>query len=166
MYKRQEYDNTLRLVTTVTHNVGSSSQSNSVYVLDADLKTIGKIEDLAKNEQVYSARFFGDTGYFVTYEQTDPLFSVDFSDPENPKILGKLKIPGFSEYLHFYSDNLLLGIGMDTDENGITNGVKMCIRDRPQPVQPMVQRQITILRIRQLKIKILQHLRMNRHQSL
>ena len=128
-----EYDNTLRLVTTVTHNVGSSSQSNSVYVLDADLKTIGKIEDLAKNEQVYSARFLGDTGYFVTYEQTDPLFSVDFSDPENPKILGKLKIPGFSEYLHFYSDNLLLGIGMDTDENGITNGVKISMFDIRDP---------------------------------
>ena len=128
-----EYDNTLRLVTTVTHNVGSSSQSNSVYVLDADLKTIGKIEDLAKNEQVYSARFLGDTGYFVTYEQTDPLFSVDFSDPENPKILGKLKIPGFSEYLHFYSDNLLLGIGMDTDENGITNGVKVSMFDISDP---------------------------------
>ena len=128
-----EYDNTLRLVTTVTHNVGSSSQSNSVYVLDADLKTIGKIEDLAKNEQVYSARFLGDTGYFVTYEQTDPLFSVDFSDPENPKILGKLKIPGFSEYLHFYNDNLLLGIGMDTDENGITNGVKISMFDISDP---------------------------------
>lgn len=128
-----EYDNTLRLVTTVTHNAGSSSQSNSVYVLDADLKTIGKIEDLAKNEQVYSARFLGDTGYFVTYEQTDPLFSVDFSDPENPKILGKLKIPGFSEYLHFYSDNLLLGIGMDTDENGITNGVKISMFDISDP---------------------------------
>ena len=125
-----EYDNTLRLVTTVTHNVGSSSQSNSVYVLDADLKTIGKIEDLAKDEQVYSARFLGDTGYFVTY---DPLFSVDFSDPENPKILGKLKIPGFSEYLHFYSDNLLLGIGMDTDENGVTNGVKVSMFDISDP---------------------------------
>ena len=122
-----EYDNTLRLVTTVTHNVGNSSQSNS------DLKTIGKIEDLAKDEQVYSARFLGDTGYFVTYEQTDPLFSVDFSDPENPKILGKLKIPGFSEYLHFYSDNLLLGIGMDTDENGITNGVKISMFDISDP---------------------------------
>ena len=120
-------------MTTVTHNVGSSSQSNSVYVLDADLKTIGKIEDLAKNEQVYSARFLGDTGYFVTYEQTDPLFSVDFSDPENPKILGKLKIPGFSEYLHFYSDNLLLGIGMDTDKNGITNGVKISMFDISDP---------------------------------
>lgn len=128
-----EYDNTLRLVTTVTHNVGSSSQSNAVYVLDANLKTIGKIEDLAKNEQIYSARFLGDTGYFVTYEQTDPLFSVDFSDPENPKILGKLKIPGFSEYLHFYSDNLLLGIGMDTDENGITNGVKISMFDISDP---------------------------------
>ena len=128
-----EYDNTLRLVTTVTHNAGNSSQSNAVYVLDADLKTIGKIEDLAKDEQVYSARFLGDTGYFVTYEQTDPLFSVDFSDPENPKILGKLKIPGFSEYLHFYSDNLLLGIGMDTDENGVTNGVKVSMFDISDP---------------------------------
>lgn len=87
------------------------------------MKTIGKIGDLAKNEQGLFRKIFGDTGYFVTYEQTDPLFSVDFSDPENPKILGKLKIPGFSEYLHFYSDNLLLGIGMDTDENGITNGI-------------------------------------------
>lgn len=128
-----EYDNTLRLVTTVTHNAGNSSQSNAVYMLDADLKTIGKIEDLAKDEQVYSARFLGDTGYFVTYEQTDPLFSVDFSDPENPKILGKLKIPGFSEYLHFYSDNLLLGIGMDTDENGVTNGVKVSMFDISDP---------------------------------
>ena len=128
-----EYDDTLRLVTTVTHNAGNSSQSNAVYVLDADLKTIGKIEDLAKDEQVYSARFLGDTGYFVTYEQTDPLFSVDFSDPENPKILGSLKIPGFSEYLHFYSDDLLLGIGMDTDENGITNGVKVSMFDVSDP---------------------------------
>ena len=128
-----EYDDTLRLVTTVTHNAGNFSQSNAVYVLDADLKTIGKIEDLAKDEQVYSARFLGDTGYFVTYEQTDPLFSVDFSDPENPKILGSLKIPGFSEYLHFYSDDLLLGIGMDTDENGITNGVKVSMFDVSDP---------------------------------
>lgn len=128
-----EYDDTLRLVTTVTHNAGNSSQSNAVYVLDADLKTIGKIENLAKDEQVYSARFFGDTGYFVTYEQTDPLFSVDFSDPENPKILGSLKIPGFSEYLHFYGDNLLLGIGMDTDENGVSNGVKVSMFDISDP---------------------------------
>lgn len=53
----------------------------------------------------------GDTGYFVTYRQVDPLFSVDLSDPENPKILGELKIPGFSEYLHPYGDGKLLGIG-------------------------------------------------------
>ena len=128
-----EYDDTLRLVTTVTHNAVNASQSNAVYVLDTDLKTIGKIEDLAKDEQVYSARFFGDTGYFVTYEQTDPLFSVDFSDPKNPKILGSLKIPGFSEYLHFYGNDLLLGIGMDTDENGITNGVKVSMFDISDP---------------------------------
>lgn len=128
-----EYKDTLRLVTTVRSTVSSSSDTNSVYVLDKDLKTIGKIEDLAKGEQVYSARFFDDTGYFVTYKQTDPLFSVDFSDPENPKIIGELKIPGFSEYLHFYDDNLLLGIGMDTDENGVSNGVKISMFDISDP---------------------------------
>lgn len=129
-----EYDGVLRLVTTIDHStMNSSSQTNAVYVLDKNLKTIGKIEDLAKDEQVYSARFFGNTGYFVTYRQTDPLFSVDFSDPENPQIIGSLKIPGFSEYLHFYSDTLLLGIGMDTDENGITNGVKVSMFDISDP---------------------------------
>lgn len=128
-----EYKDTLRLVTTIRSTVSSSSDTNAVYVLDKDLKTIGKIEDLAKGEQVYSARFYGDAGYFVTYRQTDPLFSVDFSDPENPKILGSLKIPGFSEYLHFYKDNLLIGIGMDTDENGISNGVKISMFDISDP---------------------------------
>lgn len=125
-----EYDGNLRVVTTIN---GSQTTTNAVYVLDEELKTIGKIEDLAEGEQVYSARFFGDTGYFVTYRQTDPLFSVDFADPENPKIIGELKIPGFSEYLHFYGENLLLGIGMDTEENGTTNGVKVSMFDISDP---------------------------------
>lgn len=95
--------------------------SNSLYVLDDKLKMTGKVEDLAKGEQIYSARFMGNTGYFVTYRQMDPLFSVDLSDPADPKILGELKITGFSEYLHFYGENKLLGIGWETDpdtENG------------------------------------------------
>lgn len=101
-----------------------------MYVLDEKLKTAGKIKDLAPGERVYSARFFGDTGYFVTFRETDPLFSVDFSDPEHPKILGKLKIPGFSEYLHFYGENRLLGIGMDVDaETQVTGGVKLSMFD-------------------------------------
>lgn len=119
-----EYDGYLRVVTT------AGDEENIVYVLDEKLKTAGKIKDLAPGERVYSARFFGDTGYFVTFRETDPLFSVDFSDPEHPKILGKLKIPGFSEYLHFYGENRLLGIGMDVDaETQVTEGVKLSMFD-------------------------------------
>lgn len=118
-----EYDGYLRAVTT-------ASDVNHVYVLDEELKVIGTIKNLAKDERVYSARLLGDTGYFVTFKETDPLFSVDFSDPENPRILGELKIPGFSEYLHFYGDNLLLGIGMDVDEEtGTASGVKLSMFD-------------------------------------
>ncbi len=105
-----DYNGYLRLVTTV-------DRTNAVYVLDEKLEETGKIENLAKDERIYSARFMGDIGYFVTYRETDPLFSVDLSDPANPKIIGELKIPGFSEYLHPYGDGLLLGIGMEDDGN-------------------------------------------------
>ena len=105
-----EYNGYLRLVTKV-------DRTNAVYVLDEKLEETGKIENLAKDERIYSARFMGDIGYFVTYRETDPLFSVDLSDPANPKIIGELKIPGFSEYLHPYGDGLLLGIGMEDDGN-------------------------------------------------
>ena len=72
----------------------------------------------------------GDTGYFVTFRETDPLFSVDLSDPANPKILGELKIPGFSEYLHPYGENQLLGIGMEVDEKtAVTSGMKLSMFD-------------------------------------
>ena len=118
-----EYDGYLRVVTT-------DDETNGLYILNSNMKEVGSITGLAEGEQVYSARLLGDTGYFVTYEQTDPLFSVDLSDPKNPKIVGKLKIPGFSEYLHFYGENLLLGIGMDVDEDGFTtNGVKLSMFD-------------------------------------
>lgn len=105
-------------------------ETNSVYVLNEKLKMIGSIKNLAKDERVYSARFMGDVGYFVTYRETDPLFSVDLSDPKNPKIIGKLKIPGFSDYLHFYGENMLLGIGMSVEEDTqATDGVKLSMFD-------------------------------------
>ena len=126
-----EYEGNLRIVTTIN---GANATTNSVFVLDENLDQIGEINGIAQDERVYSARFFGETGYFVTYRETDPLFSVDFSDPTNPKIIGKLKIPGFSEYLHFYGENQLVGIGMDTDEEtGITNGVKISMFDISDP---------------------------------
>lgn len=118
-----EYEGNLRVVTT-------EDDTNSVYVLDEELETIGSIENLAEDERIYSARFMGDTGYFVTFRETDPLFSVDLSDPKNPKIVGELKIPGFSDYLHFYGNNRLLGIGMNVDEKTMTtDGVKITMFD-------------------------------------
>ena len=75
-----------------------------------------------------------DTGYFVTFRQVDPLFSADLSDPASPQIIGELKIPGFSEYLHPYGEGRLLGIGMDVDEEGVTTeGVKLSMFDISDP---------------------------------
>ena len=143
-----EYDGNLRLVTTVNPvyhygkdggielydaSVEENGSSNALYILDKKLNVTGKIEKLAPNEEVYSARFMGKTAYFVTYEQVDPLFSADLSDPENPKILGALKIPGFSDYLHGYGDGRLLGIGMETDEAGAQDGVKLSLFDISDP---------------------------------
>jgi len=122
-----EYDNYLRVVTT-------EKDTNSVYVLDMDLEVTGSIEGLAEDERIYSARLMGDTGYFVTFKETDPLFSVDFSNPKKPKIIGELKIPGFSDYLHPYGEGKLLGIGMNVDEETmITDGVKLTMFDISNP---------------------------------
>lgn len=151
-----EYEGYLRMVTTVT-SVNETEggfltaladvfrreetetevrnvDTNSLYILDEDLNVTGEIRDLAPDERVYSARLMGDTGYFVTFRETDPLFSVDLSDPHNPKIIGELKIPGFSEYLHPYGDGKLLGIGMDVDEESVaTEGVKLSMFDISDP---------------------------------
>ena len=140
-----EYNGYLRLVTTITSDNGvmpisgdssaaEPDSSNALYVLDGELQVTGEIRDLAPGETVYSARFMGDTGYFVTFRQVDPLFSVNLSDPASPQIIGELKIPGFSEYLHPYGEGLLLGIGMDVDEEGVTTeGVKLSMFDISDP---------------------------------
>lgn len=136
-FSMNEYGGNLRLVTTTAgwdKDYTEYNRDNGLYILDKDMTTIGKIENLAEGEEIKSARFMGDTGYFVTYENTDPLFSVDLSDPENPKITGKLKITGFSEYLHFYGENRLLGIGWETDpDSGNTEGLKCSMFDISDP---------------------------------
>ncbi len=117
-----------RVVTYTIQNV------NSLSVLDGDLKEVGKIENIAPDERVYSVRFMGDTAYFVTFRQVDPLFSVDLKDPKNPKIIGALKIPGFSNFLFPFSEGKLLGIGQDADEKtGRTGGIKFSIFDISNP---------------------------------
>lgn len=122
-----EYKGYLRVVTT-------EGGTNSVYILNQELEIVGSITGLAEDERVYSARFLGDTSYFVTFRETDPLFSVDLSDPEHPEIIGSLKIPGFSDYLHFYGEDQLLGIGMNVDEETMTtDGVKLSMFDISDP---------------------------------
>lgn len=125
-----EYDGHLRIIATIPANntialgilpKNTTTDSvvredvNTLYILDENMQLTGKLTGIAPGETIYSARFFGDTGYFVTYKNIDPLFSVDLSDPSNPIMIGSLKITGFSEYLHFYDTNLLLGIGIETD---------------------------------------------------
>lgn len=132
-FSMDEYNGNLRMVTTSWNEKGSY-EVNNLYVLDENLAILGKIEDLAEDETIRSARFMGDIGYFVTFKQTDPLFSVDLSNPCDPKILGALKITGFSSYLHFYSDSLLLGIGQEV--NPKTNrivGLKLSMFDISNP---------------------------------
>lgn len=126
-----ERDGYLQVLTTISD---SELGENRVYVLDQNMKITGKLTGLAKGEQIYSARFAGTVGYFVTYRNTDPLFTVDFSDPKKPKVVGELKVTGFSEYLHFWSDTLLLGIGYETNpENGERIGVKLSMFDVSDP---------------------------------
>lgn len=91
------------------------TSKNNVYVMDQSLNVTGKIEDIAPGERIYSVRFMGGRGYMVTFKQVDPLFVLDLSDPYKPGILGKLKIPGYSDYLHPYDETHLIGFGKDAE---------------------------------------------------
>ncbi len=110
------------------------STSNALYTLDDGMNIIGRLEGLAEDERVYSVRFQGDMGYFVTFRQVDPLYAVDLSDPAAPEILSALKIPGFSQYMHPFAPGLMLGLGMDADEDtGATKGLKLSMFDISDP---------------------------------
>ena len=130
-----EYNGYLRIATT--SGDWGDSLSNQVYVLDNELKVVGEITDIAKGETIKSVRFSGNTGYVVTFEQTDPLFVIDLSNPEKPEIKGELKIPGFSSYLHPVGDNLLLGVGVDGTNDGQGNGIKISLFDVSDPENPV-----------------------------
>lgn len=95
---------------------GRMESYNNLYVLDKDLKIVGKIENLAEGERIYSARFMQNRAYLVTFKQVDPLFVIDLKNPKNPHVLGKLKIPGFSNYLHPYDETTLIGLGKDSGD--------------------------------------------------
>ena len=101
---------------------------NSLYVLDQDLQIVGQLTGLAENEWIRSVRFSGPVGYVCTFENVDPLFAIDLSDPASPKVLSALEIPGFSEYLHPWGEDRLIGLGYATADNG-EDGIAMdCIK--------------------------------------
>ncbi|MBQ3665571.1 MAG: beta-propeller domain-containing protein [Lachnospiraceae bacterium] len=104
-----------------------STEYNALYILDQDLNTCGSIKNIAENESIYSARFLGDKGYFVTFRQMDPLFEVDLSDVNNPVVTAELEMTGYSGYLHPWDDTTMLGIGEDATEQGQRIGFKMAL---------------------------------------
>ena len=131
-FSLDEYQGYLRVLLTEDSN----GESNSLYILDADMQVTGAIRDLADGETIRSARFMGTIAYFVTFRQTDPLFCADLSDPDNPQILSELKLTGFSSYLHPYGDHLLLGVGYEAEEEtGSQTGVKLSMFDISEPSQ-------------------------------
>jgi uncharacterized secreted protein with C-terminal beta-propeller domain len=143
-YSMDEYNGFFRIATT-QWGVGTR-----VTVLDINLDVTGHTEDLEPDEMMHSMRFMGDMGYVVTFENTDPLFTIDLSDPYNPTVLGELKIPGFSQYLHPVGDGWLLGIGRHTTELFVRNpdgteevvgfhdlGLKVSLFDVRDPHNPL-----------------------------
>ncbi len=117
-FAMDEYRRNLRVVTTegrVSRN-GNGDANNNVYILNVNMEPIGAVEDLAPGERLHSVRFLGNRVYFVTFKKVDPFFVVDLSNPTSPRVLGYLKIPGFSEYLHMLDENHVIGIGKDTVE--------------------------------------------------
>ncbi|MFJ7668650.1 beta-propeller domain-containing protein [Lysinibacillus sp. NPDC097195] len=116
-YSMDEYEGNFRIVTTEGNMWDEKNISrNHLFILDKNLKEIGAVKNLAPGEKVYSARFMGEKAYVVTFKQVDPLFVIDVANPKKPQVLGELKIPGYSNYLHPLDDTHLIGIGYDTEE--------------------------------------------------
>ena len=117
-----------------------NNSDNNIYVLDKNMEVVGKLENLAKGERIYSVRFMQNRAYMVTFVETDPLFVIDLKDPYNPQVLGELKIPGYSTYLHPYDETHIIGFGEETKVNEyggvVTDGIKMALFDVTDPSNP------------------------------
>ncbi len=152
-FSMDEYKGNLRVATT-SGETWNGNSLNHVYILDENLNLIGKLEDLAHGEKIYSVRFAQERAYIVTFKKVDPLFVIDVSDARNPKVLGYLKIPGYSDYLHPYDENHVIGIGkdaVDASESSSRNldfawyqGVKISLFDVSDVENPYEQGKIII----------------------
>jgi uncharacterized secreted protein with C-terminal beta-propeller domain len=136
-FSMDEYRENLRVATTIGSNnwwgfgMSSAKTANDVYILNSDLEIQGSVQNLGLDESIYSVRFINDNGYVVTYKQVDPFYVLDLSDPENPKAVGELKIPGYSGYLHPLSEDLILGVGQEDWK------VKISLFDVSDPSNPV-----------------------------
>lgn len=125
----------------------SAVSQSSVTVLEPDgdrLVQVGRVTGLGRTETIRSVRFLGDLGYVVTFRQTDPLYTVDLSDPRRPRVAGELKIPGYSAYLHPAGDGLLLGVGQDATKQGAATGLQMSLFDVSDAANPRRVGQVTL----------------------
>ncbi|MDX6739083.1 beta-propeller domain-containing protein [Actinocorallia sp. A-T 12471] len=126
-YSLSEHNGHLRVA--VTDHAAESSSVHTLKIDGPELTTVGSVEGLGKGERIYSVRFIGDRGYVVTFKQTDPLYTLDLSDPAKPRSLGELKITGYSAYLHPTDEGRLLGIGQEATKQGRTRGFQASLFD-------------------------------------
>lgn len=148
-FSMDEHKGNFRVVMTEGNMWDEKQPSeNHLFILDKNMKLTGSVEGLAKGERIYSARFMGDKAYMVTFRETDPLFVIDVANPKAPKVLGELKIPGFSNYLHPLDDTHLIGFGYETvaekNPNGgepriLTLGMKISLFDISDFANPIEQ---------------------------
>jgi uncharacterized secreted protein with C-terminal beta-propeller domain len=142
-WSMSEYEGNLRVATTTSPDWwwGGADESESfVTVLeekDGELVELGKVGGLGKGERIYSVRFIDEVGYVVTFRQTDPLYTIDLSDPTDPTVVGELKILGYSAYLHPVGEGMLLGVGQDATEEGRTLGTQISLFDVSDPANPV-----------------------------
>ena len=137
-FAMDEKDGYFRIATTA---YVKGKDVNYLYVLDRDMKVVGKVKGFAAGEQIKAVRYIGDTAYVITYEQTDPLFVIDLSDPENPQMKGSVKITGFSSLLLPEGEDKLIGIGTSTSDGEfgeVEDGVKIALFDISDPENPKV----------------------------
>jgi uncharacterized secreted protein with C-terminal beta-propeller domain len=141
-----EHDGDLRIATTAPAERGRRSAS-AVIVLRREgdrLVEVGRVGDLGRGERIYAVRYAGPVGFVVTFRQVDPLYTLDLSDPQAPRVLGELKIPGYSAYLHPVGDHHLLGVGQDADRRGRTRGLQVSLFDIGDLSAPTRVAQLTL----------------------
>jgi hypothetical protein len=135
-FSLSEHRGVLRAATTETPLwwEGRPARESQSFVTALDerasrLAEVGRVDGLGRGEQIYAVRFIEDVGFVVTFRQTDPLYTIDLSDPERPRVLGELKIRGYSAYLHPLGGDLLLGVGQDATEEGARLGTQLSLFD-------------------------------------